>query len=414
MIPLFKVFMSEDAPRRVADTLMSGYIGQGERCEEFERAFGDLVGAPEPPLLLNSCTSAIDLALHLCRVGPGDEVIAAPVTCTATNSPIVTRGASIVWADVDPLTGLIDPADVARKLTPSVKAIVAVDWAGRACDYGSLREAGDFHIPIIEDAAHALLCGARWGAASMTIAKVGGDYVCWSFQAIKHLTTGDGGALSTPPNRPELLERARLLRWYGLDRRSGADFRCAQDIREVGYKYQSNDIAASIGLANLPHVERLVAAHRANAAHYDRELAGVPGVTLPPPDPGCSYWLYSLLVEGRDGFMAHMAERGVATSRVHARNDRHGAFARAALNAGEPLPGVDYFDRHHVAIPVGWWLTDRDRAHIVAAVHSWAERRGDASASGPAHTSPEGAGIALRTGSAARITSIARTFPQPI
>jgi dTDP-4-amino-4,6-dideoxygalactose transaminase len=363
VIPLFKVFMSEDAPRRVADTLMSGYIGQGERCEEFEAAFGELVGAPEPPLLLNSCTSAIDLALHLCGVGPGDEVISTPVTCTATNSPIVTRGARIVWADVDPLTGCVDPADVARKVTDRTKVVIAVDWAGRACEYGTLHRATmttERPIPVIEDAAHALL--ARYDGVS--IARIGGDYVTYSLQAIKHLTTGDGGVLITPEWETE---RARLLRWYGLDRRSGADFRCAQDIREVGYKYQSNDIAASIGLANLPHAEGLVAAHRANAAYYDRALVNLPGITLPPPDPGCSYWLYSMLVEDRDAFMAHMAERGVATSRVHRRNDSHPAFH---FPSG-PLPGVDYFDAHHVAIPVGWWLSERDRERITALVIGW-------------------------------------------
>jgi dTDP-4-amino-4,6-dideoxygalactose transaminase len=372
VIPLFKVFMSEDAPRRVADTLMSGYVGQGERCEEFEAAFGELVGAPEPPLLLNSCTSAIDLALHLCGVGPGDEVISTPVTCTATNSPIVTRGARIVWADVDPLTGLIDPEDVARKLTPSVKAIIAVNWAGHPCDWERLHQVnGDYWMetgrgaPIIEDAAHGPF--TAWG----------GHYRCWSFQAIKHLTTGDGGALLSHVGD---MERARLLRWYGLDRRSGVDFRCAQDITEVGFKYQSNDIAASVGLANLPHAECLVAAHRANAAYYDRELAGLPGITLPPPDPGCSYWLYSLLVEDRDEFIRFMGSRGVQTSRVHARNDRHAAFKRAAVNPNEWLHGVDAFDAQQVSIPVGWWLDDRDRAHIVAAVHSWAERRAPAGA----------------------------------
>jgi dTDP-4-amino-4,6-dideoxygalactose transaminase len=373
MIPLFKVFMSEDAPRRVADALMSGYVGQGERCEEFERAFGDLVGAPEPPLLLNSCTSALDLALHLCGVAPGDEVISTPVTCTATNSPIVTRGARIVWADVDPLTGLIDPEDVGRKLSDETKAIIAVDWAGRVCDYDALRQCG---VPIIEDAAHALLAQRNGKSiASQERGRpgwfVGANYITWSFQAIKHLTTGDGGALLAPPY---LTERARLLRWYGLDRRSGADFRCAQDIQEVGYKYQSNDIAASIGLANLPHAEGIVAAHRANAAYYDRELVGLPGVTPPPPDPGCSYWLYSLLVEDRDEFIRFMASRGVQTSRVHARNDRHAAFRRAAVNPNDWLHGVDAFDAQQVSIPVGWWLDDRDRAHIVAAVHSWAER----------------------------------------
>src|SRR5262245_48065207 len=107
MIPLFKVAMSPEAPARVAGVLESGYIGQGEQVETFEAALQTLLGTPTPPLTTNSCTSALDLALHLTHVGPGDEVITTPVTCTATNSGIVTRGAIPVWADVDPLTGLI-------------------------------------------------------------------------------------------------------------------------------------------------------------------------------------------------------------------------------------------------------------------------------------------------------------------
>jgi dTDP-4-amino-4,6-dideoxygalactose transaminase len=379
MIDLFRPFMSPDARRLVADVLTPDdegrlFIGQGPLVDEFEREFGRLVDAPEPPLAVNSGSSALALALRLIGVGPGDEVVSTPVTCTATNGAIVNAGARIVWADVDPLTGNIDPDDVRRKLTSRTRAIVAVDWAGRRCDYLRLhfpRPGGGGDIPIVEDAAHALLAFMR-GLRDLSVAHSGGHYVCWSFGPIKHLTTVVGGALLS--HRGDM-EHGRLLRWHGLDRRSSSDFRCAQDIAEAGYQFQMTDVNAAVGLANLPHAESLVAAHRANAAYYDRELAGLPGVTLPPPDPGMSYWLYSMLVEDRDEFIRFMASRGVQTSRVHARNDRHEAFKRAAVNPNDWLHGVDAFDAQQVSIPVGWWLTDRDRAHIVAAVHSWAERR---------------------------------------
>lgn len=342
MIPLFKVAMSPEAPARVAAVLESGYIGQGAMVDVFEDALMQLLGTPGPPLTTNSCTSAIDLALHLIGVGPGDEVITTPVTCTATNSPIVTRGARPVWADVDPLTGLIDPSDVARKITRKTKAIMAVDWGGALCDYDAL----DIHgLPIIQDAAHSLTAG------------IGGDYVCWSFQAIKHLTSGDGGALWCPPSK---LERARLLRWYGLDRRSKADFRCEQNISEVGYKYHMNDIAAAIGLANIGATRGLIAKHQVNAAWYMGAL-GVEG------NPQSAWWLYTLLVDDRQGFITHMADRGIACSPVHARNDTHTAFHFP----NGPLPGVDHFASRNVAIPVGWWLSEADRAHIVEAVWAW-------------------------------------------
>ncbi len=375
-IPTFRVLMSPDAGARVAEVLASGYIGQGARCEELERAFGEAVDAPEPPLFVNSCTSAIDLALHLCGVSAGDEVITTPITCTATNTHIPHRGALITWADVDPLTGNIAPASVAQLVTPRTKAVIAVDWAGRPCDYAALRKAAP-GIPIIQDAAHGFL--AKQHGRSIAHADFYGhfgelphcgDYVCWSTQAIKHLTTGDGGFLLTPP---EQMERARLLRWYGLNRRSGADFRCAQDIQEIGYKYQSNDIAAAIGLANLPLAREAVTLCRDNAAYYCRWLANLPGVEYPQYDPGCSYWLFTLVVADRPSFMAHLAEAGISTSQVHARNDKHSAF-QSVSNTRLPLPGVDAFDAGQVAIPVGAWLTQYERSHIAMTVRDWSHR----------------------------------------
>jgi dTDP-4-amino-4,6-dideoxygalactose transaminase len=341
MIPLFKVAMSPDAPSAVAAVLQSGYIGQGERVEQFEAALQDLLDVDAPPLTTNSCTSALDLALHLIGVGPGDEVITTPMTCTATNSPIVTRHARAVWADVDPLTGLIDPADVGTKISRKTRAIMAVDWGGARCDYAALKAYG---LPVIQDAAHHL-------------SPPEGDYACYSFQAIKFLTCGDGGALWCPDWQ---MERARLLRWYGLDRRSKADFRCAQTIGEVGYKYHMNDIAASIGLANIGAVSALIERHRANALLYSMAFGH-------PYHATSHYWLYTLLVEDRPGFIRSMAEIGIACSPVHARNDTHPAFAFP----NGPLPGVDHFASRNVAIPVGWWLHEADRRHIIRAVQAW-------------------------------------------
>lgn len=360
MIDLFRVRIEPGAAAAVAKVLTPDedgrtYIGQGPVCEEFERAFGRLVGAPEPPLLLNSCTSAIDLALHLIGVGPGDEVITTPITCTATNSPPALRGARLIWADVVGSTGSIDPESVERLITSRTKAVIAVNWGGRPFD----RRLLDLGMPIIEDAAHGPF-GENYG-----------DYVCWSFQAIKHLTTGDGGALLAPPNQ---MERARLLRWYGLDRRSKADFRCEQDIQEIGYKYQSNDIAAAIGLANLLRAEWSVACSQRNAEWYARALALVEGVETSIFDPVASYWIYSLLVTNRASFSAFLKERGIATSQVHRRNDVHSAF-RAVSETREPLHGVDFFDAHQVAIPNGFWVGEEERQHIVSAIWEWAESR---------------------------------------
>ena len=364
-IPLFRVTMDHAAAlSALAPVMASGYIGQGPRVEEFEGELRTAFRAPRDVLTVNSCTSALDLALHLIGIGPGDSVITSPMTCSATNTHIVLRGARIIWADVDPLTGLIDPADVAAKVDPSTAAIVAVDWAGRVCDYAALRSNG---LPVIQDAAHSYLAerdGVPIAAGS------GGDYIAWSFQAIKALTCGDGGALLCPDD--ETTERARLLRWYGLDRRSAADFRCAQDITDAGFKYHMNDINAAIGLANMPVAAYGVDAARACAVALTEALAGIPGVTLPPPDAGSSWWLYTILVDNPPALQAALAAEGIASSPVHRRNDYHTAFARATGAYRYILPGVNRFAARELAIPCGHWVSDYDIIRIADAIKQWA------------------------------------------
>lgn len=357
MIPLFRVFMAETAKENVSVVLDSGYIGQGPKVEEFEQALQIYLQSTDAPLSVNSGTSALDLAYHLVGIKPGTEVISTPQTCTATNGAIALRGANIIWADIDPITGLIDPRDVAAKLTDKVVAIIATDWGGKPANYNELRK---FGIPVIEDAAHAF--GATYNG--IPIAQSGGDYVMWSFQAIKHLTTGDGGALLPPANE---IERGRLLRWFGLDRRSNESFRCEQTIKELGYKYQMNDIAAAIGLENLKHMETIVARHRANAAIFNEQFRDLQRIITPEYTTDSSWWLYSIILptrDDRDRFTLHMMDNDIAVSPVHDRNDKH-----PPLMFGSPkLPGLDYFSNRHIAIPVGWWLTDDNLIEIIEAV----------------------------------------------
>jgi len=356
MIPLFKVFMSDEAPRAVTEVLNSGYIGQGPVVDLFEEKLRAYFNSERRPLTVNSATSAITLALHMVDAGPGDEVITTPMTCSATNTPIRNSGADIVWADVDATTGLIDPESVERLITDKTKAIVCVDWAGVPCDYEALRK---FGIPIIEDAAHAI--GTMYDGRH--VADSGGDYVCFSLQAIKHLTSGDGGILVVPPDQHE---RAELLRWYGLSRKSSKSFRCAQDIAEAGFKFHMNDINASIGLSNLECLEYVVGSHRANARHYADSIKN-PHVTLIPYDDRASYWVYTILVDDKQAFQTHMEDAGIATSPVHRRNDEFTAFSQYSRD----LPGVSMFYDRQISIPVGWWLTVSDRDHVVKTINEW-------------------------------------------
>lgn len=355
MIPQFKVFMSDEAIKLAAETLASGYIGQGPVVDLFEEELKKKLGF-EYGVTVNSGTSALHLALMLLGIGPGDEVVSTPMTCVATNNVILLSGADIVWADIDDL-GNISPESVAESITNRTRAIMAVDWGGTPCDYDALREvAGD--IPIIVDAAHSF--GAMYKGKPIA-ACPSVDFMAFSFQAIKHLTTVDGGLLVVPE---EYHERARLMRWYGFDRTKGDRMRCLQDLTVVGTKLHMNDVNASIGLGNLRYVDDILARHRDNAAYYDSVFKDTSCISLVLDDIVSSYWLYTMHVPDTSRFEKFMLDNGVMVSKVHNRNDIYPAYRRFRKD----LPNLDRWFTDMICIPVGWWLSNDDREKIADLV----------------------------------------------
>ena len=358
MIPLFKVGMSDLAADSVVKVLNSGFIGQGTVVEQFEDALWKVLKSKTRPVTVNSCTAAIDLSLDIIGIKPGDEVIATPQTCFASNVGAIHRGARIRWADIDPLTGLIDPVSVGRLVNEKTKAILAVNWAGKICDYKALKA---FGVPVIEDAAHT------WDVFAPKIDDdKRGDYICYSFQAIKFLTTGDGGILICPA---ETENEARTLRWYGLDRTKNESFRCTQDITKVGFKYHMNDINASIGLANLGKADYSVACSRRNSREYITKVNN-PLLALPTWDNNCSYWLFSMHVKPglKDHFTQYLTDNFIASSPVHFRNDMYSSITQ--FREGD-LPGVSAFTDTQVCIPNGWWLDLADTEHIIKTLNNY-------------------------------------------
>jgi len=358
--------MPESVMEPLRKVLLSGYIGEGPRVEEFERQLGPWFGNNNV-LALNNGTAALQLALRLANVGCGDDVISTAMTCSATNEPILAMGAKIVWADIDPWTGNIDPEDVARKITPKTKAIMCVHWGGYPCDLDELNAiAAEHGIKLIEDACHAFSStyhGKLIGSHS--------DFVCFSFQAIKEMTTVDGGALVCKSRAD--CERGRLLRWYGIDRKSKRkDLRCEADIVEYGYKFHMNDVTAVIGLEQLKYVGKTIEKHRANAARYNEAFNALKAMRplRYKNDRSSVYWLYTMRVKNRQKFMEYMKEAGITVSQVHARNDTHTMFKDFRAD----LPGVDEFTSEQVSIPVGWWLTEKDLAHIINAAVEYDRR----------------------------------------
>lgn len=367
-IDLFKVFMSSETPKEVEKVLTSGFIGQGPKVEDFEYRLSKHFNNGFINTV-NSCTSALELAVHMVKnqwLNSECEIISTPLTCTATNLAIVNRGATIKWADIDPKTCNIDLDDVARKITPKTKAIMVVHWGGYPVDLEKLRsirmkaEETFGHKPwVIEDCAHA------WGAKYKNI-MIGcyGNFAAFSFQAIKHLTAGDGGILISP--NTTFHQRAKLLRWYGLDRTSSKDFRCEQNISEGGFKWHMNDINATIGICNLNHTDEIVQAHKENGEYYNLVLKNISGVKLLEnhPDHDSSYWIYTMLVEGRPNFIKKMKEKGIMVGQVHDRNDKHDCFKQFKT----VLPNLDKLAKEMICIPCGWWVTKEQRQYIATCI----------------------------------------------
>ena len=364
-IELFKVFMSAHAPKEVEKVLMSGFVGQGNKVEEFENNLKQYIGN-EYLCTTNSGTSALHLALHMLKE-KDTEVLCTPLTCTATNWPVLANNLKIKWVDVNPDNLNMDLDDLERKITPKTKVIMVVHWGGYPIDLDRIKkiqqktkELYGFEPIVIEDCAHGIgstYKGKRLGNH--------GNLCMFSFQAIKHITAVDGGML-TLPNK-DLYDRTKLLRWYGIDRDTNrVDFRCENDISEWGFKFHMNDISATIGIENLKYVDDVITKHQKNAIYYDRTLWNTDGISLleREEDRESSFWIYSMLVDKKQDFMKWMKECGIVVSQVHERNDIHSCVKEFKTL----LPVLDEIIPQLVSIPVGWWVTKEQKEYIVDCI----------------------------------------------
>ena len=388
MIPLFKVYMSKNASKEATKVLNSGFIGQGPIVEQFEEALQQRLHHPHI-VTTNSATSAEHLAIRMLQdpdknqknfdglafwdsnwpgIQEGDEALCTSLTCTATNFPVLANGMKIKWVDVDPNNLNMDLDDLERKLSPTTKIIYVVHWGGYPIDLDRVKQIQErcnqlygFKPAVIEDCAHSFGSNYKGNPIGSY-----GNYATFSFQAIKHLTSVDGGILICPHEKQ--YKRAKILRWYGIDRDDNRkDFRCEADIPEWGYKFHMNDVNASIGLANLKEVdENVIAKHKANAHYYNEQLKNVKGVTLLENKEGhdSAYWIYTIKVERQDDFMAKMQEKGIMVSRVHERNDKHTCVQEFRC----ALPNLDKVVKEMICIPVGWWVTEEQREYIVESI----------------------------------------------
>ena len=357
-IPLVKVAMPprERLMPALETVLYSGMIAEGEYVYDFETKFASQFGL-QHVLAMSSGTAALHVSMLLAGVCAGDEVITTSMTAEPTNTTILQVGAIPVFADVDPLTGNLCAESVARLVSRKTQAICVVHYAGYPAPLRQLRAIADQHgIALIEDCAHAL--GAQYDGQPIGSF---GDYAIFSFQAIKHMTTVDGGVLCVKDAGQ--IAAAKRLRWFGLTKGVA---RTEVDITTPGFKYNMNNVAAVIGIAQLAGIGSLLQQHTDNGQFYDRALAGIPGLlparVLVGSEP--TYWLYTLLSDDSDAVEKCLSGIGVSASKLHRPNHLHSVFRPFVRD----LPGLAEFYRRLVHIPCGWWVGAEDRQRIVDAL----------------------------------------------
>jgi perosamine synthetase len=350
MIKLFSPYTTAEMAKAVEQVLYSGQLAQGRKVDEFEEKFAELFKVAYP-VSLNSGTAALEMAYELLDLKKGDKVITTPLTCAATNLPLLKRGCEIIWCDIDPETLCLNQYDLWSKLTEDVKAVVQVHLGGIQSDCTTLHD-----VPLVSDACQALGVFV-------------GDYTCCSFQAIKHITTGDGGMLVVPNEKQYKL--AKLLRWFGIDRErkveeSWESYRTRMmcfDIEVLGSKRHMNDIEAAMGLIGLELYEKVLLYRKKLFYLYKRELSNL--FDLKVVDGRINTcWLATIIVEARDSLAKKLYEAGVETNVVQVRNDIYKVFGGKKAD----LPVMNDLEDKYLSLPLGMHVTEEQVNYICSVI----------------------------------------------
>jgi perosamine synthetase len=377
LLPYGRQWIDEDDIADVVSVLRSDWITTGPKVREFEEAFATFTGSRHA-VAVSSGTAALHAAMFALALAPGDEVIVPPMTFAASANCVIYQGATPVFADVEPGTLLLDPEQAAAKITPRTRAIIAVDYAGQPCNYESLRLLAEQHnLTLVADACHAI-GGSENGHPVGSLA----DMNTFSFHPVKHMTTGEGGMITT--DDPDLAHRLRLFRNHGITsdhhqrEQQGSWF---YEMIELGYNYRITDIQCALGQSQLRKLPAWVQRRHEIARQYDMAFAEIPGVAPLVVRPGVShaYHLYVVRFDPQqvplpraDMFRALRAENiGV---NVHYIPVHLHPFYQRQVGTGPGLcPVAEAAYEQIISLPMFARMSDEDVADVVAAVRKVVE-----------------------------------------
>ena len=367
-------YIDEEDIDAVAAVLRGDWLTQGPAVEAFEKAFAEYLGVSHAVSFANG-TAALHGAYFAAGVEEGDEVITSPMTFAATGNAALYLGGKPVFADIDPGTICLDPAEAEKKLSPRTKVIAPVSFAGYPADIESfLSLARSCGALVVEDGCHAL--GASRGNSS--VGKEA-DMTAFSFHPVKHITTGEGGMVTT--DSPRLAERLRLFRTHGITKDPGKMKGTPHgpwynEMQVLGYNYRLSDIHAALGLSQLSKLDNFVRRRKAIAALYDSLFGDVPGLTVPPQSDGHSYHLYPLQFPAaeRGAIFARLGEEGIAGMVHYPPLHLHPYYReRFGFKEGD-FPRAEEFYSREISLPMYFGLTDEDIRRVAETIRQIMER----------------------------------------
>ena len=354
MVPIYKPYMPQNLSSDINEILYSGQLGYGKYGKQFEQQLKDYIGC-DYLLTVNSYNTAMLTLLSTLNLQCGDEVIASPVSCLASNQPFVVKGLKVVWADVNPETGSMCPDDVKSKITKKTKAIFHNHFCGYLGYIDEINAIGKaYSIPVVDDGIEAF--GSQYKGKKL--GNVGTDITVFSFQTVRLPNTIDGGAIVFKDKN--IYEKAMLIRDYGIDR---AIFRTPNgeinpecDIKLEGYAGLMSELNSFIGTRQMDDIESLLAIQKNNAMIWNEKFLNSDAIcplnlTL---DSSPNYWVYGTLCKNKTDAIKDFKESGLYATGVHINNNVYSVF-----NNKVSLKGVNEFMNHFVAIPSGWWFKNK-------------------------------------------------------
>ena len=364
-IPLFYPHIPKNAKKVVSKVLSTRWLGQGPLVDDFEKIFSKKFCDNDPVIAVGAGTDALHLSYILGDIKKGDEVICPVFTCTATNIPLLYIGATIKFADVDPQNLNISIDHIEKLITKKTKAIVFVNYGGLICDLERLNSIAKKHkILLIQDAAQSL--GAKYKNKSITKYA---DFTIFSFQAIKHITSGDGGALSF--RNKNLLKKALRIRWFGIDRLKKQGGTWENDITEIGYKYQMTDIGASLLLESIKEFKKIKTHRNSIYKTYIKSIKQNKNLRClisndKKADP--VMWLFTIISPFKDLIQKKLRNKNIETNQVHFRNDMYSVFKKFTKN--KKFKNMDDLQNDYLVLPVHTKMTINDAKRVSKEINN--------------------------------------------